>query len=105
MTENAMSEVEKTQKKHSDELHEKYVHAKGAVLDLAAEARRAAADYARDIKHNAAGWVHEKGGKLAEGASDVNDTVVDYVRRNPYTALGIAAAAGLVLGLALRRRS
>lgn len=105
MTEADVSEVEKAQRKHSDELHQKYTHAKEAVLDLAVEARRAAADYARDIKHNAADWMHDKGGKLADSASDVNDTVVDYVRRNPYTALGIAAAAGLVIGLALRRRS
>ena len=105
MTENAISEVEKAQKKHSDELREKYVHAKEAVAELAAVAPRAAADYARDLKHNAADWVQGKGRRLADNASDVNDTVVDYVRRNPYAALGIAAAAGLVLGLALRRRS
>jgi ElaB/YqjD/DUF883 family membrane-anchored ribosome-binding protein len=105
MTETAVSEVEKAQRKHSEELHQKYAHAKEAVLDLAGEARRAAADYARDLKHNATGWAHDKGGKLVDSASDVNHAVVDYVRRNPYTALGIAAAAGLVLGLALRRRS
>lgn len=105
MSQAAISEIEKGQKRHSDELREKYVHAKDAVVDLAAEARRAAADYAKDIKHNAGEWAQEKGAKLADGASDMNDAVVGYVRRNPYTAIGIAAAAGVILGLALRRQS
>jgi ElaB/YqjD/DUF883 family membrane-anchored ribosome-binding protein len=38
--------------------------------------------------------------KKSKEAADVAD---DYVRENPWSAVGIAAAAGLVLGLLIRR--
>lgn len=38
--------------------------------------------------------------KKGKEAADVAD---DYVRENPWSAVGIAAAAGLVLGLLIRR--
>jgi ElaB/YqjD/DUF883 family membrane-anchored ribosome-binding protein len=38
--------------------------------------------------------------KKGKEAADVAD---DYVRENPWSAVGIAAAAGLVLGLLMRR--
>jgi ElaB/YqjD/DUF883 family membrane-anchored ribosome-binding protein len=38
------------------------------------------------------------------GARDAADATDGYVRRNPWQALGTAAAAGLVVGFLLRRR-
>ncbi len=38
------------------------------------------------------------------GARDAADATDGYVRRNPWQALGTAAAAGLVIGFLLRRR-
>ncbi len=38
------------------------------------------------------------------GARDAVDATDGYVRRNPWQALGTAAAAGLVVGFLLRRR-
>jgi ElaB/YqjD/DUF883 family membrane-anchored ribosome-binding protein len=38
------------------------------------------------------------------GALDAADATDGYVRRNPWQALGTAAAAGVFLGLFLRRR-
>ncbi|HYD96411.1 MAG TPA: DUF883 family protein [Noviherbaspirillum sp.] len=43
-------------------------------------------------------------GRVTEGARDAMDTTQNYVRENPWQAVGIGAAAGLVLGLLISRR-
>ncbi len=43
-------------------------------------------------------------GELGERASAVRHATEDYVRQQPWTALGLAAAAGFVLGVLLSRR-
>ena len=37
-------------------------------------------------------------------AEECNNSVVGFIRRRPYTSLGIAAGVGLTLGWLLRRR-
>jgi len=44
------------------------------------------------------------GKALQETATDAVDTVDEQVHRNPWTAVGIAAGVGLVLGILLGRR-
>jgi ElaB/YqjD/DUF883 family membrane-anchored ribosome-binding protein len=39
-----------------------------------------------------------------EGAKQYADLTNDYVRANPWAALGVAAAAGLLVGIVLARR-
>jgi ElaB/YqjD/DUF883 family membrane-anchored ribosome-binding protein len=74
-------------------LKRKAAAAKDAVIDLASEAKHFAA-------HRASGFV--EGAK--EKVSNVNDNFVDYVQRNPFTAIGIAVGVGFVAGLLLKRR-
>ncbi len=81
-------------------LKQSAVAAKDAVADLAGEAKNYAAHRASDAKDTAAGWVHQ--GK--EKVCDLSDCTVDYVQRNPYTAIAIAAGIGFVAGLILKRR-
>ncbi len=81
-------------------LKQKAVAAKDAVSDLAGEAKRYAAHKASDAKDTAAGWVKQGKAKV----SDMSDCTVDYVQRNPYASLAIAAGIGFVAGLILKRR-
>jgi ElaB/YqjD/DUF883 family membrane-anchored ribosome-binding protein len=41
---------------------------------------------------------------VTETAKDAADATYEYVRENPWKLLGVAIAAGLVIGLFLRRR-
>ena len=43
-------------------------------------------------------------GKLADNAREVADGADDFVHRNPWEAVGVAAGVGLLLGLFMRRR-
>jgi ElaB/YqjD/DUF883 family membrane-anchored ribosome-binding protein len=81
-------------------LKNKAVAAKDAVADLAGEAKHYAAHRVSDAKDAAAGWVETGKEKVA----DMSECAVDYVQRNPYTALAIAAGIGFVAGLILKRR-
>ena len=83
-------------------LRNKYSAARRSITDLASETRKTALDYAADLQKNGAEWVKEKRKKIAATASQTNLIVVDYVRKNPYKALAITAAAGLVAGYIFR---
>ena len=89
---------------HSDELRRKYSVAKSAVADLAGEVSRTAADRVGEIKAQTSDWVHDKAEIIRERATDSQTAVVTLVRRNPLAAVAIAAGAGLLLGLLIRRR-
>jgi ElaB/YqjD/DUF883 family membrane-anchored ribosome-binding protein len=81
-------------------LKEKAGAAKDAVVELAGEAKRYAAHRASDAKDTAAEWVDSAKSKLG----DANDSVIDYVKRNPFKAVAIAVGVGFVAGLLLKRR-
>ena len=83
-----------------DALKQKAAAAKDAVVELASEAGRFAKHRAADLKEHAVDWTHTAKDK----AVDVNGQVISYVRRNPYKSLAIAAGAGLLVGLLLKRR-
>jgi ElaB/YqjD/DUF883 family membrane-anchored ribosome-binding protein len=84
----------------NEALKEKAAAAKEAVVDLAAEAKRYAVHRAVDAKETAAEWVDTAKSKLG----DANDTVIEYVQRNPFKAVAIAVGIGFVAGLLLKRR-
>jgi ElaB/YqjD/DUF883 family membrane-anchored ribosome-binding protein len=73
---------------------------KEAVADLAGEAKHYAAARVGDAKDVTVGWART--GK--EKVTKAGETTVDYVQRNPYQALAIAAGIGFVAGLILKRR-
>jgi ElaB/YqjD/DUF883 family membrane-anchored ribosome-binding protein len=81
-------------------IKQKAVAAKEAVSSLAGEAKRYASHRVTDAKDTAAVWMDTAKTK----ASDYSDDVVDYVQRNPFKAIAIAAGIGFVAGLILKRR-
>lgn len=81
-------------------LKEKVVAVKDAVASLASETKRYASHRATDAKDKAGEWVDT----AKQTASDYSDRTVEYVQRNPYQAIAIAAGIGFVAGLILKRR-
>lgn len=81
-------------------IKEKAVAAKAAVAELAGEAKRYASHRVAAAKDTAGVWVDTAKSK----ASDYSDNMVDYVQRNPFKAIAIAAGIGFVAGLILKRR-
>ncbi len=103
MTESAsesLSAKEIFQQADKAALQQKAVAAKDAVVDLASEAKHYAAARASDAKDTAAQWVETSKQK----ASEAGDKTVDYIQRNPFQALAIAAGIGFVAGMILKRR-
>jgi len=74
--------------------------AKEAVKDLANEASSYASRRMADVKDTATQWAKTAKDK----ASTYGEMAGDYIQQNPYKAIGIAAGAGLLLGLLLKRR-
>ena len=84
----------------SDDLKESAVAAKDAVVDLAAEAGRYARHRAEGARDSAAAMLDD----VKSRAGEYNNSVVGFIRKNPYQSLAIAAGIGLVAGFMLRRR-
>jgi ElaB/YqjD/DUF883 family membrane-anchored ribosome-binding protein len=74
-------------------LKQKAGAAKDAVVDLAGEAKLYATDSAYYAKDSA-----------LTKYDDFKGQTIDYIRENPYKAIGIAAGVGLLVGLILKRR-
>src|SRR5689334_18287064 len=73
---------------------------KDSVVNLASETRRYASHRLADARQKAAEWGHA----VKDKACEYRDSTVDYIQRNPYKAIGMAAAAGFLIGLILKRR-
>lgn len=85
-----------------DEVHLKdsAVAVKDAVVDLASEAGRFAKQRVSGAKDSAAAMLDTVKSK----AEACNDSVVGFIRKNPYKSLAIAAGVGFAAGYMLRRR-
>ena len=83
-----------------DTVKESAVAVKDAVTDLASDAGKYASARISDAKEMASDAVEAAKCK----AADMNTSIIAYIKKNPYRAVGIAAGAGLVLGFLLRRR-
>jgi len=84
----------------SDGLKESAVAVKDAVADLAGEASRFAHHRLSDAKDSAGAMIDS----VKSQAESCNDSVVGFIRKNPYKSLAIAAGIGLGIGFMLRRR-
>ncbi|MGA1124180.1 MAG: DUF883 family protein [Chthoniobacterales bacterium] len=96
--------------KSSQEANHKFQSSKSHAAEAAREFREAAAAKASDLRDT----LNERAGEYRDRASRAwSDTTVrarglqedgeDYIRENPLQAVGLALAAGFVLGLILRR--
>lgn len=72
-------------------------------VSAAAETIARIADHSRAALARAAEQIRDTYSRAADGARDVADTVDPFVHKRPYLALGLAAFAGLILGLLLAR--
>jgi ElaB/YqjD/DUF883 family membrane-anchored ribosome-binding protein len=81
-------------------LKESAVAVKDAVVDLAGETARTARHHLHDARESAAGMIDAVKSK----AGDYNDTVIGFIRKNPYKSIAIAAGIGVGIGYMLRRR-
>jgi ElaB/YqjD/DUF883 family membrane-anchored ribosome-binding protein len=84
----------------SETIKESAVAVKDAVADLAAETGKYAQQRMNDAKEGAMAVVDT----AKEKAEEYNKTVMSLIRKNPYRSVAIAAGAGLILGMLLRRR-
>ena len=82
------------------QLRDSAVAAKEAVADLAVETGRYANQRVSDVKDSAQTIIKHVGNK----ADEYNDTILTFVRKNPYKSLAMAAGVGLTAGYLLRRR-
>ena len=87
---------------HSNEGHlkESAAAVKDAVVDLASETGRVARQRLHEAQDSAAAMIDTVKSK----AGDYNDTVIGFIRKNPYKAIAIATGVGLGVGLLLRRK-
>ena len=57
----------------------------------------------QEMSKRAGERVREAGDRFSKQTQNLSSTVADYVDEHPFAALGIAAAAGFVLSMMLRR--
>jgi ElaB/YqjD/DUF883 family membrane-anchored ribosome-binding protein len=75
-----------------------------ATAGQAGEKISAARERAEDSVRAAKARMQEMKGDLLKQSREIADNADEYVRENPWRAVGIAAAAGLVVGILLRGR-
>jgi ElaB/YqjD/DUF883 family membrane-anchored ribosome-binding protein len=95
-----MTHAATTHSEDGSHLKESAVAVKDAVVDLASETGRLARHRLNDAKESAAAMIDTVKSK----AGDYNDSVVGFIRKNPYKSIAIAAGVGLGVGYMLRRR-
>ena len=97
---------EKESKQAADKFKSSKTHATEAAQEFK-EAATAKFNDLRDTLHERAGEYRDRAGQVWSDTTDRARTLTedgeDYIRENPLQAVGIALAAGFVLGLILRR--
>lgn len=68
-------------------------------LDKLTSAAHRAVDKAASAAAPAEGWIRDKTGAIVQKEEELVTNVVTYVREHPVAALGIAAAAGFLIGM------
>ncbi len=83
---------------------QQYEALKDAVGGVAGGVRNTAASYAEDLKDRTTDWVETRRQAVAQRSHDLQEGVEEYVERNPYRAVALAAGIGFLFGLILKRR-
>jgi ElaB/YqjD/DUF883 family membrane-anchored ribosome-binding protein len=73
-----------------------------ALADKAAPVVRKASGRAQSTVQQGLGAINDIAGQAREAAVNAADSIVSYTKKNPATALAIAAASGVVLYAAIR---
>jgi ElaB/YqjD/DUF883 family membrane-anchored ribosome-binding protein len=73
-------------------------------VDTYSKTAHQAVDRAAEAAAAAAGRIGEKGDELLEMKDQWLEGAVDYVRENPFKAIGIAVAAGYLLSMMMRSK-
>ena len=74
-----------------------------STTERVAGAAHHAVDAAAERSARAENRIRETGHRAAERSQEMRDTVGDYVNQHPVASLGIAVAAGFILGSLIRR--
>lgn len=72
-------------------------------IDKAAGPAGHAEDRFRETSQKVQTSVKETAGKVQESTKELGHAMTEYIKQNPMTSVGIAAAVGLVIGALLRR--
>lgn len=75
-----------------------------ALKQKAGVAKDAVAELAAELKNYAGGRWGSLKDTTVDKVQDAGENIVDFIQRNPYKAIGIAAGIGFVAGLLLKRR-
>lgn len=105
-----MSEKEHKEHRHTKDAADKFTSGKAHATEAAQEFRAAAEAKLSDLRHT----LNQRAGEYRERATQVwsetagrarglTEDGEDYIRENPLQAVGLALAAGFLLGLILRR--
>jgi ElaB/YqjD/DUF883 family membrane-anchored ribosome-binding protein len=89
--------------KHSgdgDHLKEHAAAVKDAVAELAVETGHFARHRVGDARDTASAMID----KVKSNAEGYNETLIDFIRENPYKSLAVVAGLGFAAGFILRRR-
>jgi ElaB/YqjD/DUF883 family membrane-anchored ribosome-binding protein len=84
----------------AEHLKESAVAVKDAVADLASETGKFAQHRISEAKDGAMAVVDA----TKEKAAEYSETVMTFIKKNPYRSIAIAAGAGFAIGFLLRRR-
>lgn len=76
-----------------------------ATLDKVTSAAHRAVDKVANVAAPAEGWIREKSGVIVQKEEELVANVVSYVREHPVASLGIAMAAGFLVGAISRSGS
>jgi ElaB/YqjD/DUF883 family membrane-anchored ribosome-binding protein len=88
--------------KQGQALADKAADKANQVLSDAAPILKATANQARSISRQGLDAVTDAVAQARDAASDASDSIIAYTKKNPATALAIAAATGVVLYAAIR---
>ncbi len=79
-------------------------HDAAALKQKAVVAKDAVADLASELKNYAGGRFSSMKDTTVDKFQGAGESVVDFIQKKPYVAIGIAAGVGLLVGMLIKRR-
>jgi ElaB/YqjD/DUF883 family membrane-anchored ribosome-binding protein len=93
-----------TRMQKGDGQMEKFNEAREAITNAAHETTRAISQAAHKARESAQSIAEKTWHDAKERTEEWNEKITEYVRKNPFPALGIAALGGAIFSMLLRRR-